>query len=63
MLRLRGEVSPLFVYLWLRWLYAADTFLQYENSTSGIKNFAFSIFSKQYGLVIPPLEILKQFEF
>jgi type I restriction enzyme, S subunit len=62
MIRLKNKVSPSFVYLWLRWLYESDIFLQYENGTTGIKNLAYKIFSEEYKLVLPPDEILNDFE-
>jgi len=51
-----------FVYLWLRTLYAADEFLQFENGTTGIKNFAFTLFSSQYKLCVPPDDVLAAFD-
>lgn len=62
MLRLTPKVSPVFIYLWLRWLYVSDAFLEYENGTTGIKNLALTIFSEQKRLLLPPLLILNQFE-
>ncbi len=62
MLRLKLGISPEYVYLWLRWLYDSDALLQYENGTTGIKNFAYTVFSKNYGLVIPPPKLIKCFE-
>lgn len=62
MVRLRNNASSTFTYLWLRWLYMSDAFIQYENGTTGIKNFAFSIFSKQFYLALPPPKLLKKFE-
>jgi type I restriction enzyme, S subunit len=60
--RLEKEITPIYVYLWLRLLYSLDAFLQYENGTTGIKNFAYSVFSSQETLIIPPLTLLVQFE-
>lgn len=62
MVRLSNNASPIFAYLWLRWLYASDAFLQYENGTTGIKNLAFSTFSKDFYLALPPSKLLKNFE-
>ena len=42
-----------FLYYYLRHLYDSDEFLQYENGTTGIKNFAFATFSSLHGLVVP----------
>ena len=46
----------------LRSLYANDEFLQFENGTTGIKNFAFTLFSSSYRLCVPPVEILNAFD-
>jgi type I restriction enzyme S subunit len=51
-----------FVYLWLRNLYSADEFLQFENGTTGIKNLAFTLFSSRYKLCVPPDSVLAEFE-
>ncbi|WP_013320835.1 restriction endonuclease subunit S [Gloeothece verrucosa] len=59
---LKEDISPNFIYLWLRWLYASDSFLQYENGTTGIKNLAYKIFSEKYELVLPQQYVLKVFE-
>ena len=62
MLRLTSKVPPVFIYLWLRWLYTSGTFLEYENGTTGIKNLALTAFSEQKQLLLPSLAILNQFE-
>jgi type I restriction enzyme S subunit len=62
LVRLKTGISPSFIYLWLRWLYSSDSFLQYENGTTGIKNFAYKIFSDQYELILPSDQILAEFE-
>ena len=60
-LKLKSRNASKFVYLWLRWLYANDEFLQFENGTTGIKNFAFTLFSQKFELAIPPSETLDAF--
>ena len=50
-----------FVYLWLRWLYSSDQFLQYENGTTGIKNFAFTSFCQRHEVTEPTPEVLSAF--
>ena len=62
MLRPNSNVSPIYLYLWLRWIYMSNGFLEYENGTTGIKNLALNIFSEQKRLLLPPSEILNQFE-
>lgn len=62
MVRLKKNITPTYIYLWLRWLYVSDTFLQYENGKTGIKNFAYTVFSQQHELLIPPLDLLKRFD-
>ena len=55
-----AEQAP-FVYFWLRHLYDADTFLQYENGTTGIKNFAYTLFAARHPLLSPDSRILEAF--
>ena len=61
--KLKYRPASSFVYLWLRELYDNDKFLQYENGTTGIKNFALSLFSEKFQLVIPPTDLLEAFAF
>lgn len=42
-----------YIYYWLRSLYDAGALFQYENGTTGIKNFAFTLFSASHHLLIP----------
>lgn len=42
-------------------MYSADEFLQFENGTTGIKNFAFTLFSSKYKLCIPSDNALAAF--
>jgi len=60
-LKLKTRSMSKFVYLWLRRLYDNDEFLQYENGTTGIKNFAISLFSEKCHVVIPPIEVIEAF--
>ncbi|HVT14970.1 MAG TPA: restriction endonuclease subunit S [Thermoanaerobaculia bacterium] len=62
LLKPRLPAFSTFVYLWLRWLYSNDELLQFENGTTGIKNFAFTLFRSSYKLCMPPLEILEAFD-
>lgn len=62
LLKPKRRVFSKFVYLWLRALYSADEFLQFENGTTGIKNLAFTLFSSRYKLCTPPDEVLTKFE-
>jgi len=50
-----------FIYFWLRDLYEKNEFFQFENGTTGIKNFAFTIFCEQYSLKLPPIDMLEKF--
>jgi type I restriction enzyme S subunit len=49
------------LYLLLRYLYHSDEFLQFENGTTGIKNFAFTVFCDRYDVVVPTLEAQRAF--
>jgi type I restriction enzyme S subunit len=60
-LKLKSPEHSKIVYLWLRHLYDSGEFFQFENGTTGIKNFAYSIFSQQYRLVVPELNIAAAF--
>lgn len=51
-----------FIYLWLRRLYDTGELFQFETGTTGIKNFAFVIFSGKYPLVIPELCVAEAFD-
>lgn len=62
LLRLKNSKAPKFVYSWLRWLYDNNELLQFENGTTGIKNFAFGLFSSSYKLVTPSPEALDAFD-
>ncbi len=62
LLRLKPHVSSKFVYLWLRALYANDVFLQFENGTTGIKNFAYTLFSSSFKFCVPPPDIMREFD-
>jgi type I restriction enzyme S subunit len=62
LLRLKDRVASKFVYTWLRWLYDNDALLQFETGTTGIKNFAFTLFSSSFRVVIPPPDVLKVFD-
>jgi type I restriction enzyme S subunit len=61
-LKLSRPEQSRFVYLWLRWLYSGDTFLQFENGTTGIKNLAFTRFCSDYRFCMPPLDVLGAFD-
>jgi type I restriction enzyme S subunit len=51
-----------YAYFMLRAMYATDQFLQYENGTTGIKNFAFTKFCEIHPVALPPLMILQAFD-
>jgi type I restriction enzyme, S subunit len=59
--RPKDTIVSNFVYFWLRFLYSRDEFFQYENGTTGIKNFAFTIFCEQYYLSVPPKAMLEKY--
>lgn len=60
-LKLREKQHSPFVYLYLRHLYDADEFLQYENGTTGIKNFAYTLFAARHPLLSPDHRVLRAF--
>ncbi len=62
LLKLKSPAYSKFTYLWLRYLYDAGEFFQFENGTTGIKNFAFSLFAAKYPFVIPRLEVAAAFD-
>lgn len=62
MVRFKEKMRARYIYLWLRDLYARDALYQFETGTTGIKNFAFSLFCQQAPLVLPPLEVADAFD-
>ncbi|MDP1611916.1 MAG: restriction endonuclease subunit S [Sulfuritalea sp.] len=60
--KLKSPAFSKFVYLWLRWLYDAGELFQFETGTTGIKNFAFVIFSEKYPVVVPDLRVAEAFD-
>ena len=60
--KLKSPALSKFVYLWLRRLYDAGELFQFETGTTGIKNFAFVIFSERYPLVVPDLRVAEAFD-
>jgi type I restriction enzyme S subunit len=57
--------SPIYsapLYLWLRHLYTNDELYQFETGTTGIKNFAFTLFSARHAFCVPSDEVLAQFD-
>jgi type I restriction enzyme S subunit len=61
-IKLKKPAYSKFVYLWLRKLYTNDELLQFENGTTGIKNFAFTLFSSSYKVCVPPEILLEKFD-
>ena len=61
-LKLKSPALSKFVYLWLRQLYDLGELFQFETGTTGIKNFAFVIFSERYPLVVPDLRVAEAFD-
>jgi len=60
--KLKSPGLSKFVYLWLRQLYDSGDLFQFETGTTGIKNFAFSIFSEKHHLVVPELQVAEAFD-
>lgn len=60
--KLKSPAFSKFVYFWLRRLYDIGELFQFETGTTGIKNFAFVIFSEKYPLVIPDERIAEAFD-
>lgn len=52
----------IYVYFLFRWMYDAEQFLQYENGTTGIKNFAFTKFCEVHSVIEPSKAVLSSFE-
>ena len=60
--KLKSHALSKFVYLWLRRLYDTGELFQFETGTTGIKNFAFVIFSERYPVVVPDLRVAEAFD-
>ena len=59
--KLQHPSASQFLYLYLRHLYDEDTFLQYENGTTGIKNFAYTLFASRHPLLAPDDRVIDAF--
>jgi type I restriction enzyme S subunit len=55
-----AEYSP-FMYFYWKHLYARNVFFSYENGTTGIKNLDISGFLATEPIIIPPIEVVRQF--
>ncbi len=62
LVRLKEGITPEFVYTLMRQLYKEDALLQYENGTTGIKNFAYTVFAETYDVLLPGPDVLNQFQ-
>jgi hypothetical protein len=60
--KLKTPAHSKFVYCWLRRLYDAGEFYQFETGTTGIKNFAFVLFSEKYRLTVPDPRVAEAFD-
>jgi type I restriction enzyme S subunit len=60
-IRPKDNLYSNFMYLLLRFLYKNNEFFQYENGSTGIKNFAFSAFSSSYKFGLPSQPLLIKF--
>ena len=60
--KLKSPAFSKFVYCWLRSLYDAGSLFQFETGTTGIKNFAFVLFSEKYPLVVPDQAVAEAFD-
>lgn len=60
--KLQSPAFSKFVYLWLRKLYDSGELFQFETGTTGIKNFAFVLFSEKYPLVVPDQRVAEAFD-
>ena len=61
-IQFRSIQQSLYASYILKHLYAKDEFLQYENGSTGIKNFAFTLFCSEHLMVLPASAILAFFE-
>ena len=61
-IQFRSIQQSLYASYILKHLYAKDEFLQYENGSTGIKNFAFTLFCSEHLMVLPTSAILAFFE-
>jgi type I restriction enzyme S subunit len=59
--KLQHPSASQFLYFYLRHLYDEDTFLQYENGTTGIKNFAYTLFASRHPLLAPDDRVIDAF--
>ena len=52
----------MFVYYYWQYLYDRNVFFSYENGTTGIKNLDLSGFIATEEIVIPPADLIQQFD-
>jgi type I restriction enzyme, S subunit len=61
LIRFEDKKFSFFVYFLLRFIYDTGKINQYETGTTAIKNFQYTIFSKDYKFALPPTTILDKF--
>lgn len=58
---LNNKIDMEYVYFYWTYLYDRDVFFQFENGTTGIKNFDINTFLDRYSIAIPSKNIIKSF--
>ncbi len=56
------KITPNYLYHWLQFLYKSKMIEQYQVQSTGIINFKFDYFLKKGPVLLPPLELMRQFE-
>lgn len=63
LIRIKKDVAtPYFFYYWLKYLYDTRIIDRFQLQSTGIINFKFESFLKKGTVVLPPMDIMKQFD-
>ena len=62
LVRLKANISPYYFYYWMQFLYDTRIIDRFQLQSTGIINFKFEYFLRKGDVLMPPMEIMKQFE-
>lgn len=57
-----GIISPLFYYYWMKFLYDTRIIDRFQLQSTGIINFQFDFFLNKGDVMLPPMELMQQFD-
>lgn len=62
LIRLNKKVTPYYFYHWMQFLYDTRIIDKFQLQSTGIINFKFEYFLRKGDILVPPLELMNQFE-